>query len=113
MRKWLVYLDLKLYKEKQTNKRVPMIIEHNPRNPPLASWLQEYMPLLHSSSRMKRAVSEPPMVGERNCTNFCKLLMPSKLQKPYILLILHLHLTMKEMDAINAKARDALFVLNT
>ena len=60
-----------------------MIIEHNPRNPPLASWLQEYiMPLLHSSSRMKRAVSEPPMVGERNCTNLRNMLMPSKLQTP-------------------------------
>jgi hypothetical protein len=67
------------YKQKSTTKRVPIIITHNPGNPPLAKWLKEYMPLLHSSSRMKKAAPEPPIVGERNCRNLRSILMPSKL----------------------------------
>lgn len=74
-------METLVYKTKSKTDRVPVIINHNPGNPPLADWLKEYMPILHSSCRMKRAVPEPPMVGERNCTNLRKLLMPSRLFK--------------------------------
>ena len=35
----------------------------------MAEWLKKYMPVLHSSSRMRKAVPSPPIVGERNCNN--------------------------------------------
>jgi hypothetical protein len=70
-----------IYKEKEQTERVPVIITHNPQNPPLSNWLKEYMPILHSSTRMKKAVPKPPIVGERNCRNLRSLLMPSKLPR--------------------------------
>ena len=43
------------------------------------------MAVLRSSSRMKKAAPSPPIVGERNCNNLRKMLMPSKTptQKPH------------------------------
>lgn len=69
------------YKQNKQNERVPVVITHNPGNPPIAQWLKDYMPILHSSSRMKKAAPEPPIVGERNCKNLRNILMPSKLPK--------------------------------
>ena len=57
--------------------RTPYVVTHNPHNPPLSKWLKQCMPVLHTSYRMLKAVPEPPIVGERNCTNLRKLLMPS------------------------------------
>ena len=37
---------------------------------------------MYSSSRMRRAVPEPPLVGRRNCRNLRKILMPSMLHGP-------------------------------
>ncbi|XP_070208302.1 uncharacterized protein [Littorina saxatilis] len=59
--------------------RVPFVIRHNPSNPPLGRWLKGFMPVLHTSARMKKAVPNPPIVGERNCYNIRNLLMPSGL----------------------------------
>ena len=68
------------YKTKQKLSRSPFIVTHNPCNPPLASWLFE----LQSSAilldeRMTKAMSEPPIVGKRNCKSLRGMLMPSKL----------------------------------
>ena len=70
------------YKEKQPSDRVPVIITHNPANPPMSQWLKDYLPVLHSSVRMQKAVPKPPIVGERNCKNLRRILMPSKLPAP-------------------------------
>ena len=69
------------YTDKQQTDRVPVVITHNPANPPLAQWLKEYMPILHSSIRMQKAVPIPPIIGERNCRSLRRILMPSKLPK--------------------------------
>ena len=63
-------------------ERTPFVITHNPENPPLAKWLKNFMPVLHSSSRMRKAVPLPPIVGERKCPNLKKLLMPSSTHSP-------------------------------
>jgi len=73
--------DTLTYKDKQqtTNaKRTPYIITHNPTNPPLGNWLRDSMPLLHKSRRLRQAVPHAPMVGERNCHNLRRMLMPSR-----------------------------------
>jgi hypothetical protein len=70
-----------IYKTKEKTDRVPIIITHNPQNPPLSTWLKDYMPILHSSARMRKAAPDPPIVGERNCRNLRSLLMPSKLPR--------------------------------
>ena len=61
------------------NSRVPFVIRHNPSNPPLSRWLKQFLPVLHSSARMRKVVTEPPIVGERNCLNLRATLMPSAL----------------------------------
>ena len=65
-----------------TSERVPYVITHNPRNPPLSHWLRDYLPVLHTSSRLRKAVPNAPIVGERNCPNLKKILMPSQLPSP-------------------------------
>ena len=59
--------------------RVPFVIRHNPYNPPLSQWLKQFLPVLHTSIRMRLAIPNPPIVGERNCFNLRHLLMPSNL----------------------------------
>ena len=56
-----------------------------PRKPTTGTGRMAYMPVLHSSSRMRKAVPSPPIVGERNCNNLRKMLMPSNppTQKPH------------------------------
>ena len=63
----------------KNSDRVPFIIRHNPSNPPLGSWLKQFLPVLHTSVRMRKAVPYPPIVGERNCKSLRALLMPSAL----------------------------------
>ena len=67
------------YCEKETNTRVPFVVTHHPSNPPLRTWLRELQPTLQSSIRMKQAVPDLPVVGERCCKSLRNLLMPSLL----------------------------------
>ncbi|XP_070203199.1 uncharacterized protein [Littorina saxatilis] len=67
------------YKEKSTNNRVPFVITHNHANPPLREWLKENQEILHSSTRMKEAVPELPVVGERNAKSLKHMIMPTVL----------------------------------
>ena len=62
----------------QSQERVPVVITHNPTHPPLGRWLKELMPTLHQNRRMKKAVPHPPIIGERNCHNLRRILMPTK-----------------------------------
>ena len=75
-------LEYKSSKSKDSEKRVPIIITHNPTHPPLAQWLRDGMEDLHTSRRMKQAMPRPPMVGERNCKNLRNILMPSATPPP-------------------------------
>ncbi|KAL8616838.1 hypothetical protein ACOMHN_041757 [Nucella lapillus] len=59
--------------------RVPFIVRHNPSNPSLSLWLKQFLPVLHTSARMRKAAPVPPIVGERNCFSLRNLLMPSAL----------------------------------
>ncbi|KAL8575333.1 hypothetical protein ACOMHN_003167 [Nucella lapillus] len=59
--------------------RVPFIVRHNPNNPSLSLWLKQFLPVLHTSARMRKAAPVPPIVGERNCFSLRNLLMPSAL----------------------------------
>ena len=70
------------YKVREQSDRPPIIVTHNPANPPISTWSKELMPVLHTSSRMRKAVPLPPVVGERNCRNLKSILMPTKLQIP-------------------------------
>ena len=71
------------YTNKNKLMRTPFIITHHPNNPPIREWLSGlHKTVLHSSNRMKKAVPEPPVVGERNSKNIRSLLMPSVLPTP-------------------------------
>eukprot|EP00745_Piridium_sociabile_P015908 TRINITY_DN23717_c1_g1_i4.p1 TRINITY_DN23717_c1_g1~~TRINITY_DN23717_c1_g1_i4.p1 ORF type:complete len:920 (-),score=175.07 TRINITY_DN23717_c1_g1_i4:31-2790(-) len=57
--------------------RVPMVVTHNPRNPPLRKYLRDSLPTLHQSARMRKVTLEPPILGERNSRSLRDWLMPS------------------------------------
>ena len=70
------------YRKKHNTNRVPFVITYHPSNPPLRSWLRELQPTLHSSGRMKSALPETPIIGERCRESLRSLLMPSILPQP-------------------------------
>ncbi|KAL8621765.1 hypothetical protein ACOMHN_061900 [Nucella lapillus] len=41
--------------------RVPFIVRHNPNNPSLSLWLKQFLPVLHTSARMRKAAPVPPI----------------------------------------------------
>ena len=79
-----------VYSKKNNNDRVPFIITHNPRNPPLRKILSEQHGVLLGDKRMNAAVPNIPLVGERNCKSLrtfsCRLSFPSNLI-PLILVV--------------------------
>jgi hypothetical protein len=68
--------------KKTKTERTPFIITHDPTHPPLDKWLKERMTTLHQSRRIKKAMPQPPIVGERNCHNLRRMLMPTKPPPP-------------------------------
>ena len=67
----------------QKDKRVPFVITHNPLNPPIGKWLRDLQQnLIPDSNRMKNVLSEPPIIGQRNCKSLKDFLMPSSLPRP-------------------------------
>ncbi|KAL8581298.1 hypothetical protein ACOMHN_028324 [Nucella lapillus] len=71
------------YKRREKREsRVPIVVTHNPANPPLRTWFQELHPLLHTSQRMSKAMPAPPILAERKCHSLKTLLMPSPLPIP-------------------------------
>ena len=71
------------YRERRVNSRVPFILTHNPRNPPLGRWLHDLQrTLIAESPRMKHVLPEAPICGERNCRSLRDILMPSVLPPP-------------------------------
>ena len=65
----------------KTTDRTPFVITHNPGKPTTKT----YMPVLHSSSRMRKAVPLLPIMGKWNCNNLRKMLLLTKppTQKPH------------------------------
>ena len=70
------------YKQKISTERTPFIVTHNPLNPPLRRWFREFLPILHTSSRLQKAIPSPPLLGERNSKSLKNILMPSSLPIP-------------------------------
>ena len=70
------------YRPKTKNSRPPCVISYHPANPPLRTWFNESQDLLHTSARMRSAMPQPPVLGERNCPSIRTLLMPSVLPTP-------------------------------
>ena len=66
--------------DKNTN-RIPFVITHNPKNPPLRKIFKEKLHVLHKSKTMAAAAPEGPILGERNCKSLQNMLMPSMLPK--------------------------------
>eukprot|EP00745_Piridium_sociabile_P013804 TRINITY_DN2026_c0_g1_i5.p1 TRINITY_DN2026_c0_g1~~TRINITY_DN2026_c0_g1_i5.p1 ORF type:complete len:690 (-),score=105.99 TRINITY_DN2026_c0_g1_i5:520-2589(-) len=67
------------YKHKAKQTRVPFIITHNPRNPPLKTWHNTQFEILQANERLKKAIPEVPIIGERKCRSLRDILMPSTL----------------------------------
>jgi hypothetical protein len=66
------------YRAKKKDSRVPFVITYNPGNPPLRTWLREqHEVMVRDSDRMRQAVPEPPVIGERNCRSLKNILMPT------------------------------------
>ena len=72
---------LRYNKNQNKKERIPFVITHNPKNPPLRVFLKEKLPVLHQSPTMIEAAPEAPILGERNCKSLQNLLMPSMLPK--------------------------------
>ena len=70
------------YRQKEDHKRIPIVVTHNPGNPPFRAWFRELQPQLSNSERMKGAMPEPPILAERVCRSLRTLLMPSTLPSP-------------------------------
>ncbi|KAL8576305.1 hypothetical protein ACOMHN_006228 [Nucella lapillus] len=51
------------YKPKIISSRDLIVITNNPANPPLRHWLKEQHKVLHSSTKMQKAVPHLPVVG--------------------------------------------------
>jgi hypothetical protein len=67
------------YKPRAKQTRVPVVVTHNPANPPLRAWFQELQPILRSSVRMHAVMPAPPVLAEKACRSLRSLLMPSTL----------------------------------
>ena len=56
------------------------VLTHNPGKPLLAKRLKRYMPVLCSSSRMRKAVTLPPTLGGRECVDAVQTTTPKQEQ---------------------------------
>ena len=66
------------YKKNKALIRTPVIVTHNPANPPIRKWIRElHNDILMHSDRMAQVSPLPPILGERNCRNIKSILMPS------------------------------------
>ena len=71
------------YKVKLGHKRPPMVVTHNPCNPPLKQWVAELQrDVINPNDRMRRVLPEPPLIAERNCKSLKNHLMPTRLPAP-------------------------------
>ena len=70
------------YQEKKSCNRVPFVVTYHPTHSTIASTIHKYLPILHTSSRCKEAIPEPPMVAFRRPTNIKDLVVRSSLKAP-------------------------------
>jgi hypothetical protein len=68
------------YQHRRKSSRVPFVLTHHPDNPPIRTWLHDlHKDMTDNSDRMKHAVPETPVVGERQARSLKTILMPSTL----------------------------------
>ena len=65
------------YTKRNKLDRVPFVITHNPRNPPLRQILKDKHNIILEDSEMRTVIPNVPVVGERNCKSLRDILMPS------------------------------------
>ena len=70
------------YQEKKSGNRIPFVVTYHPTHSTIASTIHKYLPILHTSSRCKEAIPEPPMVAFRRATNIKDLVVRSSLKAP-------------------------------
>ena len=70
------------YQEKKSCNRIPFVVTYHPTHSTIASTIHKYLPILHTSSRCKEAIPEPPMVAFRRPTNIKDLVVRSTLKAP-------------------------------
>ena len=68
---------------KMTNRvtnRVPLVVTYNPAVPNLRKIVNQYQPLLHTSSRCKEIFSRPPLIAYRRGRNLTQILTSKRLR---------------------------------
>ena len=68
--------------EKKISSRVPFVLTYNPVHSTIATTIHKYLPILHSSSRCKEAIPDPPMVAFRRTSNIKDILVRSTMKDP-------------------------------
>ena len=66
-------------KQKNTSKRIPLILTYNPSFPPVSSIIKKHLNLLYSSSRCKTIFTEQPLVAFRRSPNLRDMLVKAQL----------------------------------
>ena len=78
-----VHRDEALMPSETTNiGRIPLVVTYHPNLPPLHKILRKHLPILHLSDRMKKAVSNPPLVANRRPRNLNDLVVRASLKPP-------------------------------
>ena len=62
--------------------RTPLVVTYHPNLTTLARIVKKHLPILHTSSRLKQAIPNPPLVAFRRPTNLRDLLIRAKLNTP-------------------------------
>ena len=63
-------------------KRTPLVVTYHPSLTTLARIVKKHLPILHTSSRLKQTVPNPPLVAFRQPKNLRDLLVRAKLNTP-------------------------------
>ena len=73
---------LQLHQPRPLLKRTPLVVTYHPNLTTLARIVKKHLPILHTSSRLKQAVPNPPLVAFRRPNNLRDLLVRAKLNTP-------------------------------
>jgi hypothetical protein len=61
--------------------RVPLVVTYHPSLPSISKIIHRHLPLLHSSGKCRKAISNPPVVAHRRSANLKDLLVRSTLPR--------------------------------
>ena len=67
---------------RQPTKRIPLVVTYHPGLNNLSRITRKHLPILHTSSRLKKAIPDPPIVAFRRPKNIRDLLVRAKLNPP-------------------------------